>query len=129
MLLAGYEFTSLRPDHIMLAGEKADWDVGAPPLQAVWGHLGNPTVDLPSRFRLASAVLKEVWQTCRLGLKAHGITDGVLAALASAQGGGKIIEALLQNADSIFGIDVVNADAFEQRVVAWLGGKGRIIVP
>jgi len=129
LLLARYAFTSVRPDHIMLAGEKVGWQIDTPRLQPIWRHFGNAAIELPSRFRLASAVLKEVWQTDRLSLRAQTITCRMLEALNSAQGGYKVIESLLQNAEAIFGVDVVNAAAFRQTASEWLSREPRIILP
>ena len=129
LLRCGYVFTSLRPDHIIAAGDEAGWDADAPGLQSFFSYFGHPSLDLPSRFGLARRVLKELWQRNILHLRAEQVTFRILAALRTVRKGRRIIDALLQHADSIFGLDVMTAQAFRQAVQTWLQTNRSIVLP
>jgi len=129
LLSAGYVFTSVRPEHILLAGRKDDWDVDSPRLQAVWSYFANIAIDIAGRFQLARSVLKQVWRGNSAGLKAPQVTERILQSLSSVEGGTAIIQGLLANADGMFPINVGNATAFKQTITMWLDREPRIIVP
>jgi len=40
-----------------------------------------------------------------------------------------VTAALLRNADTVFGLDVITAQAFKQAIRGWLNTPGRIILP
>lgn len=129
LLRGGYVFTSLRPDHVIAAGDQAGWDVDAPELRSFFSYFGSPSLDLPSRFSLARGVLKNLWQRRDLQFKAQGATFRILAALRTVREGRQVIEALIQRADDIFGLDVVTAQAFRQAVQTWLQTNHGIVLP
>ena len=129
LLRAGYVFTSLRPDHVTEAGDRVGWDVDAPELRPFLSYFGSPSLDLPSRFSLASGVLKNLWQRRDLQFKVQGVTFRILAALRTVQEGQQVIDALIQHADNIFGLDVMTAQAFRLAVQTWLQTNRGIVLP
>jgi hypothetical protein len=129
LLCAGYVFTSLRPDHVVSAGDRTGWDVGAPELQHFLSYLAGPSLDLPSRFSLACGVLKSLWQRRCLPFRTEAVTFLTLRALRTAPKGQQVIDDLLRHADGIFGIDVMAAHAFKQAIEAWQQTDGGIVLP
>jgi hypothetical protein len=74
-------------------------------------------------------VLKELWQRSSLLIKAQEVTFRILAALRMVREGRQVIEALIQHADSIFGLDVMTAHAFRHAVQTWLQTNRGIVLP
>jgi len=129
LLRAGYVFTSLRPDHVMAAGDQAGWNVDSSELVPFISYFGSQFLDPPSRFNLARGVLKNLWQRTDLRFKTEAATFRILAALRTAPAGQRVIDALVQHADNIFGLDVMTAQAFRQAVQVWLQSNRGIILP
>lgn len=129
LLRGGYVFTSLRADHVVTAGDQSEWDVDALEFQPFVSYFASPSLDLPSRFSLASNVLKDLWQRRALRFGAEAVTFRILAALGTVRDGQDVIDGLLRHADGIFGLDVMAAEAFKQAVQAWNQTNRGIILP
>jgi hypothetical protein len=129
LIRAGYVFTGINHEHVLLAIEQANWDVDSPRLAPVLEHFADGSVEPSNRLALASASLKAIWQRGLIVSHTTALTIRILNLLASDRAGRAIVDALLHSADRVFGIDVINAEGFKQAIAAWKATRGRIIRP
>jgi hypothetical protein len=125
-----YYYTKPTVATVMHALGVAAGDVDKAPLAQVLDWFGDANVKLDGLYFVGSRVLKDIWHKCAVETTAQQVTIRILDRLSQRPRGFQIIEALLDNIDRIFGVDVITAQKAREVIVGWLKGRGtKIILP
>ena len=126
-----YYFTRMTVSIALEAVRVADGNVDKPPLMELLDNFADERIMLGGLYNLAAQFIKAVWQRENLQVRAQGITIRLLEQLFHRSSGDEIIKDLLQNIDTIFGIDVISAAKVKEVIRAWRKEtrRGQIIRP
>lgn len=121
---AGFAFTRLPPDVILLAARRSDWEDSRDPFRAVARWLGSDQHTGLASVGVVADVLPLIWREAPLLQQRQSATLGLLRALSRRPGGVQLARNLLGRLAPAFGVDPVNEERCRDYLLGVLNGEG-----
>ncbi len=128
LLCARYVYTGVTAEVVSCAAEKSAWSPDEEPLSKILDEFSNSNTEADGLLRLAAHLIKEAWQKCSLEQTAQLITFRILKKLALRTDGQHLINAIRDNLDRIFGLDVLKTPKVAQCITLWRKTGGSLIL-
>ncbi|HVF61438.1 MAG TPA: hypothetical protein VNJ70_16640 [Thermoanaerobaculia bacterium] len=115
----GYRFTSIAPATIVAASLRSDWRPDEEPLRSVLARLEEEW-GFPNTLGFTMTTITELWKASPLEEQATLVTLRICDYLLKKPYGRKILEAVGQNLESAFGVNVLRARSAKLALAACL---------
>jgi tetratricopeptide (TPR) repeat protein len=118
-----YFFTRIDLEVILAACRRASWDHKSPPLAAVISWFGTPELQDEGAVVLCARALPLVWRHAGFVHRAEAVTRAVIEVLLTRKDGRRLVTAIRNSIDQVFGVDVLNAGLCKEFVERILRGE------
>ena len=107
---------------------RSNFNTNSEPLLSVVRYLENDTLERRWRPHICCILIKEAWQKSTVSETAQRITSVLLEALATQSGGASMINTVMRDIRSYFGIiDVVTATRALQYITIYMDNRGGLV--